>query len=134
MGGSSWRTLGSGRVNPLVPAMVVVAGAVVFGFGYRFIGAGIAVGACLAFVNALLLSRRVELAADTGDMARAMMVMQIGLITTFVVIGVATVILVKISLAMAVAAAAGFAVAQLAILAAFYLTRARREVVNERTV
>lgn len=134
MGVSSWRTLGSGRVNPLIPAIVVLAGAVTFGLGFRFIGAGIAIGACLAFINALMLSRRVELAADTGDMARAMMVMQIGLVSTFVIIGVATVILVKISLAMAVAAAAGFGVAQLAILAAFYLTRARHEVVSERTV
>lgn len=123
-----------GRVNPYVPLAVIAAGAVFFGLGMRAIGTGIGVGACLAFVNGLILSRRVEIAADTGDFARAVMVMQIGLLVSFTVIGVATIVLVKISLAMAVASAAGFAVGQLGILAAFYWTRGRQDIAAERNV
>jgi hypothetical protein len=121
-----------GRVNPYVPLAVIAAGAVCFALGSRAIGVGIGVGACLACVNGVLLSRRVEIAADTGDFARAVMVMQVGLLLSFIVIAVVTIVLVRISLGMAVASAAGFAVAQLGILAAFYWTRGRQDVVTER--
>lgn len=129
-----WWNLASGRVNPLVPAAVMLAGALCFLIGLRWIGAGVAVGAALAFVNGLLLSRRVEMAADIGDMGRAVMVMQLGLLVTFTVVGIATIILVKISITMAVASAAGFAVAQLAMLATFYWTRARTGLAVKREV
>lgn len=116
---------GLGRVNPLVPGLVALAGLVCFAAGYRWIGAGVAVGAVLAFINGLLLSRRVDIAAETGDVGQAILIMQLGLLLTFTIVGTSTVILVHFSLAMAVASAAGFAVAQLAILAMFYWTRAR---------
>ncbi|HCG03520.1 MAG TPA: hypothetical protein DEV93_23665 [Chloroflexi bacterium] len=114
-----------GRVNPLVPTVVIVSGAIVFAFGLRWIGAGMAVGALLAFANGIMLSRRVELAADTGDLGRALLVMQVGLLLTATVIGLVTVVLVRFSLAMAVASAAGFVVTQMAILGAFYFSYAR---------
>ena len=122
----------SSRVNPFVPAAVIAGGGLCFAFGLRAIGVGVGVGACLAFINGLLLSRRVEIAADTGDFARAVMVMQLGLLLSFSVIAVATIVLVHFSLAMAVASAAGFAVAQLGILAAYYWTRGRQDIATER--
>lgn len=126
-----WSELAHGRVNPAVPAAVVVFGFALFIASYRWIGAGIAVGACLAYINGILLSRRVDLAAATGDMAGAMAVMQVGLIVTLTIVGISTVVLVKLSLAMAVASAAGFAVAQLAILAAYYRKYSRQENIVE---
>jgi hypothetical protein len=114
-----------GRVNPLVPAAVVLAGILAFSVGQRWVGAGIAVGALLAFMNGLMLSGRVELAADTGDIGRALLVMQVGLLLTATVIGVVTVITVRFSLTMAVALAVAFVLTQLAILATFYFTQAR---------
>jgi hypothetical protein len=119
------------RVHPLVPAVVVLVGIIVVFAGHSMIGAGIAVGAVLAYVNGLLLSGRVDIAAASGDMARALLIMQSGLMVTFVVVGVATVILVKISVPLAVSAAISFGVTQMAILATFYWTRARRTPVSE---
>jgi hypothetical protein len=113
------------RVNPIVPLAVVAAGAVLFAFGMRWIGAGVAVGAVLAFVNTLFLSGRVDAAVATGDMGAALLVMQLGLAVTFGIVAVATVIIVHFSVAMAVASAAGFIAAQLALLAAFYWTKGR---------
>ena len=121
-----------GRVNPYVPAAVVAAGLLCFAAGAREIGLGVGAGACLAFINGLLLSRRVEIAADTGDIGRALLVMQLGLLLTFTVIGVVTIVLVRFSVAMAVASAAGFAVAQLGMLAAFYWARGRGEIATGR--
>jgi hypothetical protein len=123
-----WSNLARGRVNPIVPAAVIVAGLIVFATGRQWIGAGVAIGAVLAYVNSLLLSRRVDLAASTGNVAGALMVMQVGLLVTMAIIGVTTIVLVQISLAMAVASAAGFGIAQIAILAAFYVTHARTDV------
>lgn len=114
-----------GRVHPLVPALAVLAGLIVYAGGQRWIGAGIAIGAVLAAFNSVMLSRRVELAASMGDVGRALLVMQLGLLLTASVIGVVTVVIVRFSIAMAVATAAGFAFTQLAILGAYYLTRAR---------
>jgi hypothetical protein len=114
-----------GRVNPLVPGAVVLAGIIAFTIGLRWIGAGVAVGALLAFANGLMLSGRVELAADTGDIGRALLVMQVGLLFTATVIGVVTVVTVRFSLAMAVASGIAFVVTQLAILAVFYFSQAR---------
>jgi hypothetical protein len=96
------------------------------------IGIGIAVGALLAFVNALLLSHRVESATSSGDVARAMAVMQLGLAVTFTIVGVATIVLVRISVPLAVSAAVGFAVSQLAILGAFYWSHGRAAAGIER--
>jgi hypothetical protein len=114
-----------GRVNPLVPAVVVLAGAATYIVGYRWIGAGISVGALLAFLNGVLLSERVEVAADMGDLGRALLVMQLGLLVTATVIGLATIVLIHFSLSMAVASALGFIVTQMAIIGTFYFTRAR---------
>lgn len=118
------------RVNPLVPGCVMVCGAVIAASGRGWIGAGVVVGAILALFNDLFLSRRVDFAANMGDLGRAMLVMQLGMLLSCTIIGIATVIMVKFSLAMAVAAAAGFAVAHLATLGAFYWTRARRDVAD----
>jgi hypothetical protein len=120
-----WSAFTIGRVNPLVPAAVALAGLVWFLAGNRWIGAGIAVGAVLALVNGVLLSRRVDIAADLAGLGQAMLVMQIGLLVTCAVMGAAIVILARLSLAMAVAAVVGFAVTQMAILATFFWTRAR---------
>jgi len=81
--------------------------------------------ACLAFLNGMILSKRVEFAAGTGSLAQALMVMQVGLLVTFTIVGIATVILVHYSLPLTIGCAAGFVTAQLAILAAFYWTHAR---------
>jgi hypothetical protein len=122
-----WSVLARGRVNPLVPAAVVLAGLAVAATGRQIIGAGVAVGAVLAYVNGVILSRRVDLAAATGNTASALLVMQAGLLVTLAIVGVATIVLVKISLALAVACAAGFGIAQLAILATFYMTHGRSD-------
>lgn len=114
-----------GRVNPFVPGAVALAGLVVYAVGYHPVGGGIVIGAALALVNGLILSRRVEFAASTGSVAQALMVVQIGLLVTFTIIGIATVILIHYSLPLTLGCAAGFVVAQLAILAAFYWTHAR---------
>jgi hypothetical protein len=120
-----WGNAVSGRVNPIVPGVAVLAGLGLYLTGYHWIGAGVAVGSLLGFGNALVLSRRVDLAADIGDVGRALLVMQLGLLLSATTIGVATIILVRISLAMAVASAAGFGGTHLCILAVFYWTRAR---------
>jgi hypothetical protein len=93
--------------------------------GPHWVGIGLVVGAVLAYLNGLILSQRVDLAAAVGDVGRALLVMQLGLLMSCTVIGIATIVLIKISLALAVSAAAGFAVAHLAILAAFYWTQGR---------
>jgi hypothetical protein len=77
-------------------------------------------------LNGILLSRRVEIAADTGDVGRALLTMQLGLLTSFAVVAVVTVVLVHLSLAMTVAAAAGFGVSHIGMLAVFYWTRGRQ--------
>ncbi len=114
-----------GRVNPLVPAFVVLIGLGSYAAGYHPVGGGIAIGALLALVNGLILSKRVEVASTTGSVASALMVMQVGLLVTFTIIGAATVLLIHYSLALTLGCAAGFIVAQLAILATFYWTHAR---------
>lgn len=122
------------RVNPLVPLAVIAAGLVLFLLGERWIGAGVAVGAVLAFINTLILSGRVDVATATGDMGQALIVMQLGLALTFGIVAAATVVIVQFSVAMAVASAAGFVVAQLAMLAAFYWTRGRADIAAGRQV
>jgi hypothetical protein len=117
----------SGRVNPYAPGAVGLAGLILFLIGYRWIGPGVIVGALLAYINGLLLSRRVDFAADLSDVGRALLVMQLGLLLTCTIIAIATIILIHFSLAMAVACAAGFGVAQLAMLFAFYWTHGRRD-------
>jgi hypothetical protein len=125
---SGWGLFTRGRVNPLVPAAVIVAGLAVVATGRAIVGTGVAVGALFAYVNGLLLSRRIDLAAATGNAASALLVMQVGLLVTLAIIGAVTIVLVQISLALAVAAAAGFGIAQIAILAAFYVTHGRADV------
>lgn len=114
-----------GRVNPLVPGAVAVAGLATYALGYRAVGGGIGIGAVLAMLNGLILSKRVEFAAATGSVAQALMVMQIGLLVTFTIIGIATVILIHYSLPLTLGCAAGFVAAQLGILGTFYWTHAR---------
>lgn len=120
------------RANPVVPLTVAGAGLILFLVASRWIGAGVAIGALLAYVNMLVLSGRVEVAADSGDVARALMVMQLGLLVTFTIVALAVVILVHFSLTMAVSAAAGFAVAQMAMLAVFYWTKGRTTIAAGR--
>jgi hypothetical protein len=120
-----------GRVNPLVPSAAVLVGLLAYVAGHRPVGVGFAIGALLALMNGLFLSRRVEVAADVGDLGRALLVMQLGLLLTVTLIGIVTIVLVKISLAMAVACAAGFGATHLGILVVFYLTRARGSVALE---
>lgn len=120
-----------GRVNPLVPAVVILVGLAEATARNGTIGAGICIGAALAYVNGLVLSRRVDLASLTGNVGAALLVMQMGLLITLTIVGVATIVLVKISVAMAVASAAGFGAAQIAILAMYYWTHGRRDPVGE---
>jgi hypothetical protein len=114
-----------GRVNPLIPGIIALVGLGVVAVGYHPMGGGIAIGAALALLNGLILSKRVEFAATTGSVGQALLVMQLGLLITFTIVGVATVILIHFSLPLTVGCAAGFVVAQLGILAAFYWTHAR---------
>lgn len=81
-------------------------------------------------LSMIFFSRRVDFAAEMSDLGRAMLIMQLGMLVSCTIIGIATVIMVKLSLAMAVAAAAGFAVAHLATLAAFYWSRVRGDMVD----
>jgi hypothetical protein len=128
-----WRWNGHvfGRVNPLVPATMLLAGLFVLVAGFRWIGGGIMVGALLALLNGLMLSRRVDFAADTGDLGRALLIMNIGLLFTCTIVAAAIIVMIHFSLAMAVAAAAGFAITHVAILATFYMTKARSQVPAE---
>jgi hypothetical protein len=113
------------RVSFVPPGCVALAGLSWLAVGHTWVGAGIAVGAMLAYVNGLLLSRRVDLATTTGNLAGAMVVMQAGMIVTLIIIGLATILLIKLSLSMAIASAAGFGVSQIAILGAFYWLHGR---------
>ncbi|HEX6508824.1 MAG TPA: hypothetical protein VF221_14445 [Chloroflexota bacterium] len=115
-----------GRVNPLAPAAVAVTGLILIAAGNRWVGGGVAIGAVLALANALVLTARVDLAASVRDVGSALLIMQIGLLVTFGIIAVTTLILIHISLALTVACAAGFLVAHLLILAEFYWSHARR--------
>lgn len=126
-----WNGVSGGRVNPVFPALVVVSGCAVAAAGNRAVGAGVAVGAILAYVNGLVLSRRIDLASLTGNVGGAMLVMQAGLLVSLTIVGLTTIVLVKISVAMAVASAAGFAAAQFAILAAFYWSHGRQSTAQE---
>lgn len=119
------------RVNPIVPAIVVVAGLVWLILGHALVGGGIAIGAVLAYVHGVMLSRRVDLASMTGNVGTALMVMQMGLLTTLTIIGLAAYIMIRISLSMAVAGIAGFAATQIMILAVFYLMRVRHNTASE---
>jgi hypothetical protein len=131
---SRWDRASHARVSPYAPLPVLLAGLVLAAVGYRDVGIGIAVGSVLAVINSLLLSGRVDAAAGTGDIAQALLVMQAGLFVTFIIVGVATIVLVHFSVPLAVGAAAGFGVAQTLILAAFYWTRGRAEVAAGRQV
>lgn len=116
-----------GRVNPIVPVAVAAVGLIVALAGPRAVGLGVMIGAALALVNSVLLSRRIDVAADMANVGHALLVMQVGLLINATVIGVVTIVLLHFSLGLAVAAAAGFAVAQLGTLAAFYWTRGREQ-------
>jgi hypothetical protein len=129
---SRWDRVSHARVNPYAPIPVLLAGVALIATGYRDVGIGVAVGSVLAVVNSLLLSGRVEVAAESGDVAQALLVMQAGLFVTFVIVGVATVILVHFSVPLAVGSAIGFGIAQTLILMAFYWTRGRAEVAAGR--
>jgi heme/copper-type cytochrome/quinol oxidase subunit 4 len=122
---ASWSGLAHGRANPLAPFAVTVLGFAVLLAGYRAVGAGVMAGAVLAFLNGLALSHRVELAADQGDIGRALLVMQLSFLITCTVIAVPVVIMIHFSVTMAVAAAIAFGVSQVAMVLSFYFTRAR---------
>jgi len=115
------------RVSGWVPGVGMAIGLVMFGAGMRWTGIGVAVGGVLAYTNGVVLSKRVDAAAGTGNMAGALLVMQTGLLITMAVIAAATIVLVKISLPMAVACAISFGVGQIVILAVYYMTQARSE-------
>jgi len=127
-----WGSTTLGRVNPLAPILVAAVGLAFFVANSRPIGVGIVIGSVLAVFNAVLLSKRVDLAADTGDVGQALLIMQMGLVITCTIIGIATIILLHFSLQMAVAAAGGFAVAQVAMLMVFYLTQGRAQAAMKR--
>jgi hypothetical protein len=127
-----WDRASYARVNPYAPLPVLIAGLVLVAAGYRDVGIGVAVGSVLAVINSVILSGRVEVATESGDLARALLVMQAGLFVTFIIVGVATVILVHFSVPLAVGAAAGFGIAQTLILAAFYWTHGRAQVAAGR--
>jgi hypothetical protein len=129
-----WAAWTRGRVNPVVPGIAVLLGAIYAAAISPIIGGGIAAGSILACLNGVVLSRRVDLAAVSGDRATALMVMQVGLFVTLLMIGVATVILIQISAAMALASVASFAVVHLLILATFYWTHGRQMPVAETVV
>lgn len=129
---SRWDRASRARVNPYAPLPVLIAGVLLVLVGYRDVGIGVAVGSVLAVVNSFVLSGRVDVATQSGDIARALLVMQAGLFVTFIIVGVATVILVHFSVPLAVGAAAGFGIAQTLILAAFYWTHGRAEVAAGR--
>ncbi len=131
---SRWDRASHARVNPYAPLPVLLAGVALVAAGYRDVGIGVAVGSLLAVVNSLLLSGRVEVAAESGDVARALLIMQAGLFVTFAIVGAATVVLVHFSVPLAVGSAIGFGVAQTLILAAFYWTHGRAEVAAGRQV
>ncbi|GAC1467197.1 MAG: hypothetical protein PVSMB7_13490 [Chloroflexota bacterium] len=120
-----WGRFVLGRANPLVPAAVALCGVLVATVGPRAPGLGLAVGALLAFVNSALLSRRIDMAAEMDDVGRALLLMQVGLLVTCTIIALATIVLIHFSVGTAIAAAAGFAVAQLGSLATFYWTQGR---------
>lgn len=126
--------LARGRVNPFVPALAVLVGAAVSAMGDLPLGLGIASGGVLAFINGILLSRRVDLAAATGNMAGALLVMQAGLLVSLTVMAIATILLARYSVATAVGEAAGFGVSHLAILAAYYWSHARQMPAREGSV
>lgn len=131
---SRWDRASHARVNPYAPLPVLLAGVALVAAGYRDVGIGVAVGSLLAVVNSLLLSGRVEVAAESGDVARALLIMQAGLFVTFAIVGAATVVLVHFSVPLAVGSAIGFGVAQTLILAAFYWTHGRAVVAAGRQV
>ena len=121
-----------GRVTPLVPALALVCGAAVASAGRLPVGVGIASGGILAYMNGLLLSRRVDLAATSGNVAGALLVMQAGLLISLTAMALATIALARYSVATAVGEAAGFGVTHIAILATYYWSHARRVPVRER--
>lgn len=128
-----WTTHALRRVNPAVPATIAVGGVVLFLVGYRLVGAGLVIGAGLAFVNAIFLYQRVELAAEAGDVGRALVAMQLGLLLTFTLVGVVTFALIKIALGLAIAAVVGFSITHLALLCTVYLTRERSPELERNT-
>lgn len=131
---SRWNRVSHARVSPYAPLPVLFAGLAVIAAGYKDVGIGLAVGSILAVVNSLLLSGRVEVAAEAGDVARALLVIQGGLFITFAIVGAATVVLVHFSVPLAVGSAVGFGIAQTLIMAAFYWTHGRAEVAAGRQV
>jgi hypothetical protein len=117
--------LPSGRANPLVPAAVGVCGVIAALSGNALIGLGILIGAVLALANGLLLSRRVEFAADMRDVGTALLVMQLGLLLTCTLVGLTTIVLIRFSLGMAIASAAGFAASYLGMLGTYAFVQFR---------
>jgi len=113
------------RTNPYVSLSVAVIGLAVLLVGYRWIGGGIIVGAVLAYLNSTFLSKRIDAAAGSGNVGIALMLMQIGLMTTMVIIAIVTVILIQLSTAMALGCVGGFAVGQIGALIAYYWQHGR---------
>jgi hypothetical protein len=118
--------LGLGDVNLLLPAAAVVAGVALGLTGRPYIGAGVGAGAILAFFNSGLLLKRIELAASAPNPAAALMAMQLGLLVTFTLVGIITVIMIRISVEMTVAMAITFLVAQTGQLLLIYRVRRSR--------
>ena len=119
---------GVSEIGLTLPSIVFVAGMVVAATG-RIAGFGIAIGACLAFLNAVVLLKRVELAIASDNAAIATVSMQVGLLSTFAVIGAVTVILLLTSVPMAVGMAVTFFAVETAEFALFYRSRRRADTV-----
>ena len=110
-------------VSAIFPIAVVAGGALFTIMSHDLIGAGIGVGAILAYVNSGLLAKRVDVAVDTGNAAAAMIAMQVGLIVTFTFVGLVTVAMLYISLQMTVAMGISFFICQTIELLLYYRTR-----------
>jgi hypothetical protein len=122
------------RAHPFPPGLVLLAGLGVALAGSVVLGAGLMVGALLAYGNSWLLSRRVDIAADTGNIAGALMVMQAGLLVTLTVVGIVTFILIRIAPSAVVGGAIGFAAAQTLSLIYFFIVAGRNRPAEGETL
>ena len=92
----------------------------------RLFGLGIAVGAVMAVLNSTFLIKRVQFAVDSPSAAVATVSMQVGLLLTFGVIGLVTLLLLVLSVQMAVAMGITFFAVQTGEIVLYYLGHSGR--------
>ena len=117
---------GLSDVSLLVPAGALGVALIVGLAGRPYIGAGITVGAILAFLNSGLLVKRINVAASAPNPGTALIAMQLGLLVTFTVVAIITVLMIQISVEMTVAMALAFLAAQTLELVLVYRARKSR--------